>query len=196
MESMEIPLVSRRQKIGLLGGSFDPAHEAHVHISKYALKYFDLDQVWWLLTPSNPLKRNDPSPVDERLRVANLLVEHPKIFVTKIENELNTVYTSQTLKLIQIRCPNVRFVWLMGADNMIQFDKWMNWKEIVYRVPIGILARPDHTLAPLKSKLAKAFSSYRLRANQSRDLGNLKAPYWCYKNLPLLNVSSSQIRAS
>ena len=169
---MEIPLASRRQKIGLLGGSFDPAHEAHVHISKYALKYFDLDQVWWLLTPSNPLKRNDPSPVDERLRVANLLVEHPKIFVTKIENELNTVYTSQTLKLIQIRCPNVRFVWLMGADNMIQFDKWMNWKEIVYRVPIGILARPDHTLAPLKSKLAKSFSPYRLRANQSRDLGN------------------------
>ena len=193
---MEIPLVFRRQKIGLLGGSFDPAHEAHVHISKYALKYFDLDQVWWLLTPSNPLKRNNPSPVDERLRVANLLVEHPKIFVTKIENELNTVYTSQTLKLIQIRCPNVRFVWLMGADNMIQFDKWKNWKEIVYRVPIGILARPDHTLAPLKSKLATAFSSYRLRANQSRDLGNLKAPYWCYKNLPLLNVSSSQIRAS
>ena len=119
MEFMEIPLASRRQKIGLLGGSFDPAHEAHVHISKYALKYFDLDQVWWLLTPSNPLKRNDPSPVDERLRVANLLVEHPKIFVTKIENELNTVYTSQTLKLIQIRCPNVRFVWLMGADNML-----------------------------------------------------------------------------
>ena len=196
MEFMEIPLASRRQKIGLLGGSFDPAHEAHVHISKYALKYFDLDQVWWLLTPSNPLKTNDPSPVDERLRVANLLVEHPKIFVTKIENELNTVYTSQTLKLIQIRCPNVRFVWLMGADNMIQFDKWKNWKEIVHRLPIGILARPDHTLAPLKSKLAKSFSPYRLRANQSRDLGNLKAPYWCYKNLPLLNVSSSQIRAS
>ncbi|NCV17568.1 MAG: nicotinic acid mononucleotide adenylyltransferase [Rhodobacterales bacterium] len=142
------------------------------------------------------------SPPRIRTVDASSWVGTPKLFVEsafvepKIENELNTVYTSQTLKLIQIRCPNVRFVWLMGADNMIQFDKWMNWKEIVYRVPIGILARPDHTLAPLKSKLAKAFSSYRLRANQSRDLGNLKAPSWCYKNLPLLNVSSSQIRAS
>ena len=152
--------------------------------------------MWWLLTPSNPLKRNNPSPVDERLGVANLLVEHPKIFVTKIENELNTVYTSQTLKLIQIRCPNVRFVWLMGADNMIQFDRMDELEEIVYRVPIGILAKTRSYPGAFKIKLAKAFSSYRLRANQSRDLGNLKAPYWCYKNLPLLNVSSSQIRAS
>tara|TARA_Y100001934_G_scaffold278169_1_gene378740 strand:- start:1974 stop:2564 length:591 start_codon:yes stop_codon:yes gene_type:complete len=196
MVFMEIPLVSRRQKIGLLGGSFDPAHEAHIHISKYALKYFNLDQVWWMLTPSNPLKKNNPSLINERFYHANLLINHPKIFVTKIEAELNTVYTVQTLRLIQGRLPNVKFVWLMGADNMIQFDKWMNWTEIVNRVPIGILARPDNTLAPLKSKMAKTFYSYRLKANQSRKLGNLKAPSWCYKNLPLLNVSSSQIRAS
>ena len=86
--------------------------------------------------------------------------------------------------------------WSENGDNMIQFDKWMNWTEIVNRVPIGILARPDNTLAPLKSKMAKTFYSYRLKANQSRKLGNLKAPSWCYKNLPLLNVSSSQIRVS
>ena len=134
--------------------------------------------------------------MNERFYYANLLVKHPKIFVTKIEEELNTVYTAQTLRLIQRRLPNVRFVWLMGADNMIQLDKWMNWTEIVNRVPIGILARPDNTLAPLKSKMAKTFSACRLNANQSRNLAKMKAPSWCYKNLPLLNVSSSQIRAS
>ena len=196
MVFMKIPLVSRRRKIGLLGGSFDPAHEAHLHISKYALKYFNLDQVWWILSPSNPLKKNNPGPMNERFYHANLLVEHPKIFVTKIEEELNTVYTAQTLKLIQRRLPNVRFVWLMGADNMIQLDKWMNWTEIVNRVPIGILARPNNTLAPLKSKMARTFSGCRINANQSRNLANLKAPSWCYKNLPLIDLSSSQIRAS
>ena len=194
--NMGVPLVLKRQKIGLLGGSFDPAHKAHLHISKYALKYFDLDQVWWMLTPSNPLKKNSPSPINDRFNAAKPLVQHPRIFVTKIEDELNTVYTAQTLRLIEKRFPNVKFIWLMGADNLFQFDKWVNWTEIVHRVPIGILARPDHTLAPLKSKMARTFSYCRLRASQSRKLGNLEAPYWCYKNLPLLNVSSSQIRAS
>ena len=93
---MGVPLVLKRQKIGLLGGSFDPAHKAHLHISKYALKYFDLDQVWWMLTPSNPLKKNSPSPINDRFNAAKPLVEHPRIFVTKIEDQLNTVYTPQT----------------------------------------------------------------------------------------------------
>ena len=130
--------------IGLLGGSFDPAHEGHAHLTREALRRFGLDRVWWLVTPGNPLKRRQPAPMAERMAQARRVIHHPQVVVTDIEARLGTRYTAETLKALQARYPGVRFVWLMGADNLAQLHHWDHWQDIMRRVPIGVLARPGN----------------------------------------------------
>ena len=116
-----MPFATSGQVIGLLGGSFDPAHEGHAHITREALKRFGLDRVWWLLSPGNPLKDHGPAPMAQRKARAQAVMDHPRVEITDIEAQLGTRYTAQTLAALRRRYPGVRFVWLMGADNLAQF---------------------------------------------------------------------------
>lgn len=181
--------------VGLLGGSFDPPHAGHVQITKAALQRFALDRVWWLVSPGNPLKEHGPVPLDQRLQAARALMRHPRVSVTDIEAQLGTRYTAQTLGALCAARPAVRFVWLMGADNLAQFHLWQDWQAIMQMVPVGVLARPGQQLAGRMSKAARVYQAARLPARDSRKLGQHAAPAWCFVNLPLSDQSSSAIRA-
>ena len=133
------PQAGRGQTIGLLGGSFDPPHPGHVHITKTALTRFRLDRIWWVVSPANPLKQNGPAPMGARMAAAQELMDHPRVEVTDIETQLGTRYTAQTLAALIHRFPTTRFVWLMGADNLAQFHLWQDWRWIMETVPVGVL---------------------------------------------------------
>ena len=191
------PLATHGLRVGLLGGSFDPPHAGHLHITKWALKEFGLDQVWWLVSPGNPLKKRGPAPIEKRMSAArNLIGNHPKIVVTDLEQKLGTRYTAETLDELQARYQGVRFVWLMGADNLADFHHWDRWDEIMYKMPIGVLARPGEQLAAGCSPAARRFRRKRLSARRSTALPFREAPCWSLLTGPMVNLSSTQIRAS
>ena len=150
-----LPPHGRGQRIGLLGGSFNPAHAAHRLISLIALRRLKLDAVWWLVTPGNPLKSGDGLPdVAQRMHQARCLANHPKIHVTALESLLRTRYTIDTLQHLLPRCPDVHFVWLMGSDNLLQFHHWKQWQQIATCVPVAVIDRPGTTLKSLHSRAA------------------------------------------
>ena len=181
--------------IGLLGGSFDPAHGGHAHITREALKRFGLDSVWWLVSPGNPLKTRGPAPLDQRMERARAVMQHPRVEITEIEAHLGTRYTAQTLAVLRARYPRVRFVWLMGADNLAQLHLWQDWQQIVETVPIGVLARPGQRISARMSRAATLYAPYRIAGRYSQLLGRAAAPAWCFVNVPMMDVSSSAIRA-
>ncbi len=190
------PIAKAGQTIGLLGGSFDPAHEGHAHITRTALKRFNLDRVWWLVSPGNPLKQNGPAPMSKRLEVANRVMDHPQVEITDIEHRLGTRFTAQTIAALQNIYPGVRFVWLMGADNLAQFHRWQDWQWIMETVPVGVIARPGDRVSARLSKAASVYRGAMLPARSSRVLGRGEAPRWCFVNLPMSDQSSTAIRAS
>lgn len=189
------PQARAGQRIGLLGGSFDPPHEGHRHITLEALKRFDLDGIWWLVSPGNPLKPRGPAPLQARLEASRALMQHPRVRVTGIEARTGTRYTAQTLRALQGLYPGVRFVWLMGADNLAQLDRWQEWRWIMDNVPVGVLARPGERLEARNSRAARIYRAARLEEPESRLLGRSGAPAWCFVNVPLNGASSSEIRA-
>ena len=190
------PYAAKGQIIGLLGGSFDPPHEGHAHITREALKRFGLDQVWWLVSPGNPLKTHGPAPLSHRIKAAKALLDHPKVIVTDIEAHLGSPYTAETLDQLQRLYPGVRFVWLMGADNLAQLHRWQDWRMIMNRVPIGVIARAGQRLGARRSVAARTYRRYRLKGPKIRLLGQSPAPAWAYLNVPLVNLSSTEIRES
>ncbi|SEP77484.1 nicotinate-nucleotide adenylyltransferase [Thalassovita taeanensis] len=190
-----LPYVRAGQVIGLLGGSFDPAHEGHAHITREALRRFGLDQVWWLVSPGNPLKARGPVEMDKRMARARHVMRHPRVKVTDFEARIGTRYTAETIAALQHACPGVRFVWLMGADNLAQFDQWQDWQEIMQRVPVGVLARPGKRISAKSSKAARIYRQAQLPGRRSQLLGRAQAPAWCFVNVPMVNVSSTMIRA-
>lgn len=189
------PMATRGMVVGLLGGSFDPAHEGHAHITREALKRFGLDRVWWLITPGNPLKAHGPAPLADRMARAQAVMQHPRVVVTDIEARLGTRYTAETLRLLSAHYPGVRFVWLMGADNLAQFHRWENWQHIMGLVPVGVLARPTGGVAARLSPAARMFAGARLPQSAASALGHHTAPAWCFVTLPMVDQSSSAIRA-
>lgn len=188
------PYARSGEVIGLLGGSFDPAHEGHAHITREALKRFGLSRVWWLVSPANPLKQRGPAPLASRLERAQSLMQHPKVEITDIEARLGTRYTAQTLKRLMACYPGVRFVWLMGADNLAQFHRWQDWRDIMHACPVGVLARPEARISARLSPPARLFARYRVPANASNVLGTRPAPAWCFVNMPMVAQSSSALR--
>ncbi|MEO9824319.1 MAG: nicotinate-nucleotide adenylyltransferase [Paracoccaceae bacterium] len=190
------PPVREGMCIGLLGGSFDPAHGGHALITREALKRFGLDEVWWLVSPGNPLKTRGPAPMDERLERARNVMQHPKVRVTDLESKLGTRFTYATLAGIVARYPGVRFVWLMGADNLASFHHWENWRDIMELVPIGVLARPGQRISARLSPAARQYLRYRYRGREAARLCRSKAPAWVFVNVPMDDISSSEIRAS
>ncbi|MBM1311199.1 nicotinate-nucleotide adenylyltransferase [Sulfitobacter mediterraneus] len=191
----QFPYAAPGQVVGLLGGSFDPAHAGHVHITREALKRFGLDQVWWLVSPGNPLKARGPAPLDQRMERAQQVMQHPRVQVTDIEAALGTRYTAQTLARLRQSYPKVRFVWLMGADNLAQFHLWQDWRQIAQTVPMGILARPGQRISARMSRAAALYAPYRIPGRYSQLLARADAPAWCFVNVPMHDASSTAIRA-
>lgn len=191
-----LPYARPGQTIGLLGGSFDPAHEGHAHVTREALKRFGLDRVWWLVSPGNPLKTRGPAPLEERIAAARAVIRHPRVTVTGIEAQLGTRYTAETLRALQQLYPRVHFTWLMGADNLAQFHLWENWREIMHRVPVAVIARPGERLSARMSKAAECFAQARLPARAAPLLPRAEPPAWCFVNIPMRDISSTEIRAA
>lgn len=187
------PVATKGMVIGLLGGSFDPAHEGHAHISREALKRMGLDQVWWLVSPGNPLKARQPAPMAERLARARAVMPDPRVRITDLEAKLGTRATADTIDALRAIYPGVHFVWLMGADNLVQFHKWGRWRDILRSVPIGVLARPGSGVAARTSVAARAFRVHQI--DRGENLRDRNAPAWCFVNIPLNSASSSAIRA-
>ncbi|MCW1956464.1 nicotinate-nucleotide adenylyltransferase [uncultured Lentibacter sp.] len=190
-----LPYVPDGRVIGLLGGSFDPAHQGHSHITREALKRFGLDEVWWLVSPGNPLKAEGPAPMAQRMAQARAVMVHPRVRISDFEARAGTRYTAETLRALMAVYPKVRFVWLMGADNLAQFDQWRDWRWIIEAVPLGILARPEERLRARGAKAADIYRAFRLAARDSHGLGRRAAPAWCFVNVPMRDISSSEIRA-
>ncbi len=148
------PIYTRNRIIGLLGGSFNPAHAGHLHISQHALKALGVDEIWWLVSPQNPLKKaSSLADYKERFSSAKSITKHnQKIFVSDIENHINTRYTYQTLKQLQKRYLGTKFVWLMGADNLASFHRWQHWQKILRMMPIVVFDRAPYSFTSLSSK--------------------------------------------
>jgi nicotinate-nucleotide adenylyltransferase len=154
-------------RIGLLGGSFNPPHDGHLHVSEAALKKLGLDYVWWLVSPQNPLKPSrGMASFDKRLEAAKRLADrHPHMVVSSIEKEFGTQFTIDTLKALKRRFADTRFVWLMGSDNLVQIPRWRRWQQIFALVPVAVIARPGSALPARSSKAANRFKGAVLPAN-------------------------------
>lgn len=194
MQRDGLPYARAGQVVGLLGGSFDPAHEGHVHITRAALTRFGLDRVWWLVSPGNPLKTRSPAPVSSRVARARAVMQHPRVTVTDIEDRMGTRFTAQTIAALQARYVGVRFVWLMGADNLAQFHHWQDWQDIMARVPVGVLARPGDRISARMSRAARVYRDDRLIGRAAGLLGQADAPAWAFMNLAMSQSSSTAIR--
>ncbi|MCE8544922.1 nicotinate-nucleotide adenylyltransferase [Ruegeria pomeroyi] len=190
------PYARPGQVIGLFGGSFDPPHAGHVHVTREALKMFGLDRIWWLVTPGNPLKTRGPAPLDRRMEAARAMMRHPRVDVTDIETHLGTRATADTIAALRRIYPRVRFVWLMGADNLAQLNRWQDWRQIMETVPVGVLARPGDRISARMSPAARAYAPYRIDGHARHLLGRSQAPAWCFVNVPMVDVSSTRIRAA
>ena len=184
-------------RIGLLGGSFNPAHDGHRHISREALKRLGLDQVWWLVSPQNPLKESDGmAPMAERLARARRLATGRQMLATDIETVLGTRYTADTLRALRRHFPKVKFVWLMGADNLIQISRWEDWPRIFHGVAVAALARPTYSLRASRSKAAERFKAARWAERKVRGLASAAPPAWAFLHIRLSPLSATRIRAA
>lgn len=190
-----LPFVSSNMRIGLLGGSFNPPHEGHREVSLNLLKQLDLDQIWWLVSPGNPLKSHtELLSLNERLQLCEAFTAHPKLKVTGFEVHRPNAYTVETLTFLKKRFPSTYFVWIMGADNLVHFHKWKHWHRLFATFPIGIHDRPGYRYQALASRTAHWYQHQKISAEKSRQLAALKAPAWAFLPTPLYDISSTQIR--
>ncbi len=168
------------RRIGLLGGSFNPAHQGHRRLSVFALQQLALDEVWWLVSPQNPLKPTEGmAPFADRFQNAQTVAAHPRIRVSDVETKLGTRFTADTVKTLTSTVRNARFVWLMGADNLAQLHRWHRWRDLCRSVPVAIVDRPGATYAALASPAAAALSRYRYKAAPSSFAGQAP-PTWIF----------------
>jgi nicotinate-nucleotide adenylyltransferase len=183
--------------IGLLGGSFNPAHQGHRHITTEAARELGLDEVWWLVSPGNPLKAQDGmAPLPIRFASAVRAAEGLVVKVTAIERDLDTVYTADTLAKLVARYPNHRFIWLMGEDNLAQFHLWREWREIAATVPIAVVSRPGYD-APARAARAMGWLRRFVRpATEARHWTEWRPPALVLLRLPLDPTSATGIRAA
>ncbi len=181
-------------RIGLLGGSFNPPHQAHREISLAALKRLGLDQVWWLVTPGNPLKdRSKLASLESRVEAARKMARHPRIEVTGFAG--GSAYTIDLLAELKRRLPGVNFVWLVGADNLAQFHRWRAWEEIFAAMPIAVLDRPGFRMKARASKAAQRFAEFYVDESDAAGVAGLEPPAWTILSHKLSSLSSTELRA-
>jgi nicotinate-nucleotide adenylyltransferase len=190
-----MPYAEPGMAVGLFGGSFNPPHAGHALVAEIALRRLRLDQLWWMVTPGNPLKSTrELLPLKERIRLSEALAPDPRIKVTAFEATLNSRYTADTLRTIKLRNPHIRFVWIMGADNLRDFHLWQRWQRIAETFPIAVIDRPGATLAFLSSKMAKTFDYARLDESDAEVLARKRPPAWTFIHGPRSPLSSTAIR--
>jgi nicotinate-nucleotide adenylyltransferase len=184
------------RRIGLLGGSFNPAHQGHVHISLEALKRLQLNEIWWLVSPQNPLKpSHELAPYAERVASARAITNHhPRIRITTLEQEHGLFYTIDTLRFLRARHSQQQFVWLMGADNLANFHRWRHWPRIATLAAIVVLDRAPYALKALHGRFAQRFAARRVSVAQVRHLTHCNLPAWAYVTIPRSALSSTSIR--
>jgi len=184
------------RKIGLLGGSFNPAHDGHVHISRHALARLGLDELWWLVSPQNPLKDEvGMAPFRDRMSRAKAVAKvDSRIRVSDIETRLGTRYTLDTVTALHAEFPDFRFVWIIGADNLRQMPKWKGWRDIFRTVPIAVFPRAPYSLRALDGRAARRFARHRIPVTRSNRLARMKPPAWVFLNAPMHGQSATRIR--
>jgi nicotinate-nucleotide adenylyltransferase len=182
-------------RVGLFGGSFNPAHPGHAHVAQTARKRLGLHQVIWLVTPQNPLKSpRDAAPLAQRLASARAQAKGPSMIVSDAETRIGAQYTLDTLRVLKARFPGVRFVWIMGSDNLAGFHHWRGWVEIMRSTPVAVVARPDSLTKSPAAPTARRFASARLAMPQAPLLAGIKAPAWVYLRGRLNFASSTALR--
>lgn len=190
------PFVSPGQRVGIMGGSFNPPHEGHRIVAATAMKRLALDQLWWLVTPGNPLKENSGLPSQRRrMEAIRPFARDPRMHITGFETELGSPYTAATLGYLVRRFPSARFVWVMGADNLAAFDRWQRWQWIAEHVPIAVVDRPGWRHKALAAPMAQRYAAHRLDERDAGLLPGLKPPAWVFLTSRLSPLSSTQLRA-
>lgn len=186
-----VPPAPAGLRIGLFGGSFDPAHRGHAHVAASALKRLGLHQVWWLVTPQNPLKPRS-RPLTQRMASAAAEAHSPRMRVTALETRLGLAYTVETVAALRARRPGARFVLILGGDGMESFHRWKSWRRLARQVPIFIVSRPG---AGAKARLAKAFAILSPRRAPLGGLLGAKPPAFALLTARDYPESSSALRA-
>ncbi|HEY3814326.1 MAG TPA: nicotinate-nucleotide adenylyltransferase [Caulobacteraceae bacterium] len=189
--------LERGMRVGLLGGSFNPAHEGHTHVAETARLRLGLDRVIWLVSPQNPLKSShSTAPLDKRMASARAQARGPKMRVSDFETRIDARYTVDTLRALKARYPGVHFVWIMGGDNLASFHRWRGWTDIFHLMPIAVIARPGSLLDSRFAPATRKFAHARLPSRAGALLPTAKTPAWIYLRAPLNAASSTAIRAS
>ena len=188
------PLLPKR--VGLLGGSFNPAHSGHLLISQLALDILALDQVWWLVSPQNPMKRGDDmAPFPDRLaRATEFVAAEPRILVSDLEQRLGTRYTAHTLAKIKARWGGIRFVWIMGADNLVNIHRWREWTKIFRAMPVAVFDRPTYSFRAKSGVAARRFAVNRVSQTRAAGLADHPAPAWAFLSAATDTASATAIR--
>lgn len=190
-----MPHVEKGMTVGLFGGSFNPPHQGHALVAETALRRLGLDQLWWMVTPGNPLKdHRELAPLAERIRLSEAIAPGPRIKVTAFEKRLGQSYTARTLERVQALNRGVNFVWIMGADNLRTFHRWQNWHKIACTFPIAVIDRPGATLSYLSSRMAKTFDYARVDEEDAMSLARRPAPAWTFIHGPRSGLSSTALR--
>lgn len=193
--AVKTPLALPGQRIGVMGGTFNPPHAGHALISRTALRRLRLDQLWWVVTPGNPLKFHNGLPeIEVRMRESRVLARDQRMRVTGFEQKLGTPYTAATLAFLRRRYPGVRFVWIMGADNLAGFHRWQDWRRIAETMPIAVVDRPGWRLRGLASPAAHALARSYVPEARAQRLLAMSAPAWTLLTGPLSRLSSTELR--
>jgi nicotinate-nucleotide adenylyltransferase len=192
---VRLPRWTPGQRIGLMGGSFNPPHEGHLLVSRLALKRLGLDRLWWLVTPGNPLKPIAGLPaLPARMEAARALARDPRIAVTGFEAEIGARFTHDAIAWLVERAPSAHFVWIMGADNLRQFHRWRRWRDIARLVPIAVVDRPGSTLRALNSHAGVALAPFRVAESDAAGFAGRRPPAFIFLHGPRSNMSSTAIR--
>jgi nicotinate-nucleotide adenylyltransferase len=189
-----LPAFGPNQRIGLFGGTFNPAHAGHRHVALTAIKSLQLDWLWVLVTPGNPLKASPRLSTHQRMKQLSLVMQNPKIILTNIEERASLHFTLETIRFLRTRAPSARFVWVMGADNLLNFHLWRGWELIANLLPMAIVERKEGRFAALNSKTAQRFSSSRRPSKAAPLLPFLKPPAWVFLHGKHIFLSSSTLR--
>jgi nicotinate-nucleotide adenylyltransferase len=192
---VRLPPHAPGMRVGLYGGSFNPPHAGHRHVSLMALRRLGLDRIWWMVTPGNPLKDRRRLPaLAARLAAARIVAHHPRIDVTGFEAEIGAAYSIDTVRFLVRRCPALRFVWIMGADSLATFQRWKDWQGIAAAMPMAVIDRPGWTLAATASRAAIALRERRMAEAEARRLADSRPPAWVYLHGARSSLSSTQLR--
>ena len=184
---------SKKKFVGILGGTFDPPHEGHLFISKFAKIKLDISEVWWVVTTTNPLKTNRRD-YKKRLKKVKKFLANQHIRVLEIQDLSKNIYTIDVLEYLFKKFPQKKFIWLMGADSLVNFHLWKDWKKIFYNIPIAIFDRPSYSLNISKTKTILHFKEDRINSKLSKDLKFMKPPKWLFVTGLTNSQSSTKIR--